>query len=336
MGKSSKNVNYLKKLLLLILLFNLSYTSFSRQSDDNEDYRNSLDKVIAHTSRMLKTSNKRAVAEWVKNVVDDRLLNSNSEEIFTAGSPFNSITAPLKYINRSRMLKEMRNLEEYDEYDGMAKLAWLNELGNCGENSYVTYYILKKAGAEGHVRILESGESGAHSFTVWGMPPDAMINDPTTWGDGLVVDPWLGKVLDRNEAMENKWIKNNDPDVPIRDATADHDTEAETWNSIWRAEMKRTGKKIPRNSSANNELEDCFIATAVFGTPTNVKIEILRTFRDQTLRKIFLGRVFISTYETFGPIAAYYIRGNEERKLWARKNIVEPALKIAEKNQYKK
>lgn len=326
-------MNYLRKLMLLFFLVFLFSPVFPKESDNDEDYRNSLDEVVAHTRRMLEVSNKRAVAEWLTKVIDDRLLNSNSEEIFTAGSPFNFFTAPYNYATRSSGIGKMRAHENYDEYDGMAKLAWENRLGNCGENSYVTYYILKKAGAEGHVRILESGENGAHSFTVWGMPPDAIINDPSTWGDGLVVDPWLGEVLDGNEAMENKWFKNGDPDVPIRDATNDHDSEAETWNAIWREEMKRTGKEVPRNNSFDNELEDCFIATAVFGTPTNDKIEILRTFRDQKLRNAFFGRMFISSYETFGPLAAYYIRDNEKRKLWARKNIVEPALEIAKKNQ---
>lgn len=322
-------MNYLKELFFLFLLFNISNPSFSQQS--NDDYRNSLDEVVAHTKRMLKVSNKRAVAEWVTKVVDDRLLNSNSEELFTPGSPFNILSFPGNYVYRSAKIKAMRKLEDYDKYEGMARLAWINEVGNCGENSYVTYYILKKAGAEGHIRILESGEDG-HSFTVWGLPPDAIINDPLTWGDGMVVDPWLGKVLDGKEAMKNMWIKNDDPEIVIRDATQDHDDEVESWNAIWRKEMKRTGKKIPRNNSLDEELEDCFIATAVFGTPTNDKIEILRTFRDQKLRHLFFGRMFISTYETFGPLAAYYIRGNEKRKLWARNNIVEPALEIARKN----
>lgn len=282
---------------------------------------------------MLKVSNKRAVAEWVTKVVDDRLLNSNSEEVFSAGSPFNFFTAPYKYATRSRAIGKMRSDENYNEYDGMAKLAWENRLGNCGENSYVTYYILKKAGVKGHVRILESGEDGAHSFTVWGMPPSAIIKDPLTWGDGLVVDPWLGKVLDGKEAMANRWFKNGDPDIPIRDATSDHDTETENWNTIWREEMKRTGKTVPKSTSYNNELEDCFIATAVYGTPQNVQIQTLRNFRDNTMRKNIFGRMFISTYETIGPVAAYYIRNDESRKFWARKKIVEPALEIAKKNQ---
>lgn len=337
-------MNYLKKLMVFLFLSCFVSPVFT-QFGGGIDSENSLDDVVAHARRMLTYSSKKEVAEWVTKTVDDRLDNSNSEELFPSLPEmlFEGVTAGKllsNYVSRSSNIRAMRNHKDYDEYDGMAKLAWQNELGNCGENSYVTYYILKKAGAKGHIRILEAGKKkddgtvdGAHSFTVWGMPPDAMINDPATWGDGLVVDPWLGKVLNAKEAMENKWIKNTDPNVLVRDATNDHDTEAEIWNAIWREEMKRIGKEIPKNSTSDEELEDCFIATAVYGTPTNDKIEILRTFRDQKLRKTFVGRKFIVLYETFGPLAAHYIRGNEKRKLWARKNIVEPALAIAEKNK---
>ena len=316
----------------LILSISILCAQFSVAFANDEDYRNNLDAVIDRTRSMLKVSNKRAVAEWVTQVVDDRLLNSNSEEVFTAGSPFNAFTGPYDYITRSRAIGNMREHEDYNEYDGMAKLAWENKIGNCGENSYVTYYILKQAGAPGHVRILESGEDGAHSFAVWDLPPSAIINDPTTWGDGLVVDPWLGEVLTGEEAADHKWIKNGDSEVPIRDATNDHDEEAENWNTIWREEMKRTGQEIPERNIIDEELEDCFIATAVYGTPTNDKIEILRKFRDQKLRQSIKGRWFISMYERFGPLAALYISQNEMRKNWARINVVEPAIKIAEKN----
>ena len=314
----------------IVFIFLLASPIITAQStSSSSDYRNDLFKVVEHTRRMLKTSNKRAVANWVTNVVDDRLLNSNSEEIFTAGSPLNFFSGTYNFASRSRGIANMRNDPRYNTIEGKAKLAWDNKLGNCGENSYLTYYILKQAGAPGHVRILETGDDGAHSFTVWDMPASADPNEPKTWGDGLVVDAWIGKVLDGKEAQENRWIKNGDDDIKINDATAKHDAEAESWNTIWREEMRRTGQTGRSHNSLDAELEDCFIATAVYGTPVNAQINTLRAYRDQVLRKTFYGRWFISGYETFGPLAAFYIRHDESRKQWARKRIVEPALKIA-------
>ena len=152
----------------IVFIFLLASPIITAQStSSSSDSRNDLFKVVEHTRRMLKTSNKRAVANWVTNVVDDRLLNSNSEEIFTAGSPLNFFSGTYNFASRSRGIANMRNDPRYNTIEGKAKLAWDNKLGNCGENSYLTYYILKQAGAPGHVRILETGDDGAHSFTVW-------------------------------------------------------------------------------------------------------------------------------------------------------------------------
>jgi hypothetical protein len=312
-------------LLIILLLFT---PVFANAPYDGPSYRNDLDEVVEHTRRMLQTSNKKAVAEWVTQVVDDRLLNSNSEEVFTAGSPFNFFTAPYNYYTRSRDLEEMRSSPFYDSYDDIARMAWKARLGNCGENSFVTYYILKKAGAEGHIRVLQSGKEGAHSFCVWGLPPDAITNDPTTCDDALVVDPWLGRVIDGEEAMENRWFKNGDPDVPIKDGTTQIDEEVEDWNTIWRNDARKRGRNPNNNPNKTDELEDCFIATAVYGTPMNEEIKLLRNYRDRELGNTFIGRLFIAGYETFGPLAAYYIRQDEKRKQWTREHIVEPALEF--------
>ena len=170
-----------KIIFLLILLFFIPV--FAKGPYNGPSYRNDLDEVVEHTRRMLQTSNKKAVAEWVTQVVDDRLLNSNSEEVFTAGSPFNFFTGPYNYYTRSTQLEKMRSNPFYDDYEDIARLVWNARLGNCGENSFVTYYILKKAGVNEHVRYIQAGENRSHSFTVWGLPPDAITQDPDTWGD---------------------------------------------------------------------------------------------------------------------------------------------------------
>ncbi len=314
------------EIILIIILFFIP--ALTEGSYDGPSYRNDLDDVVEHTRRMLQTSNKKAVAEWVTKVVDDRLLNSNSEEVFTAGSPFSFFTGPYNFYTRSKQLEEIRSNPFYDDYEDIARLVWNARLGNCGENSFVTYYILKKAGAEGHIRVLQSGKDGAHSFCVWGLPPDAITTDPRTWGDAMIVDPWLGRVIDGEEAMENRWFKNGDPDVPIKDGTTEIDEEAEDWNTIWRNDARQKGINSHDNPNKSSDIEDCFIATAVYGTPVNDEINMLREYRDQKLRNSFLGRIFIKGYETFGPLAAHYIKQNENRKQWARDHIVQPALEF--------
>jgi len=61
------------------------------------------------------------------------------------------------------------------------------------------------------------------------------------------------------------------------------------------------------NNSSSSNNSDCFVATAAFGTPLQPEIQVLRNWRDDTLRYTSFGRKFISNYYKFGPILANFI-----------------------------
>jgi len=312
-----------KKISLILCLVTASVSFGTLRLGDEGVNANSLGEVIKHTRRMYESGvDKREIAEWLTKVVDDRLINSNSSEWFSR--PFYA-WAGVYWVRN-----DPSNTGEY--YD-QANTSWSKGFGNCGENSVVTYYILKKAGVKENLRVLQSGKNRSHSFTVWDLPPTATISDPTTWGEGLIVDPWLGEVLDGPEARDNFWFQNGKPETIIRDGTKDVDLEADSWQLIQKREEHRTGEKIIRDNNETENIEDCFIASAVYGTPLNDEIKILRNFRDLKLRKNLFGKIFISLYDRFGPVAAFYIRNNESRRQWARENIVEPFLEFAKKNR---
>ena len=56
-----------------------------------------------------------------------------------------------------------------------------------------------------------------------------------------------------------------------------------------------------------NGYDDCFIATAAFGTPTADALVTLRTFRDNTLMKSSLGEKFVELYYGTSPPLARLI-----------------------------
>ncbi|MFH7830686.1 CFI-box-CTERM domain-containing protein [Bacillus luti] len=62
----------------------------------------------------------------------------------------------------------------------------------------------------------------------------------------------------------------------------------------------------PSNNNHNNS--DCFVATAAFGTPWEQEIQVLRNWRDNSLRYSTSGRAFIKFYYKRGPIVASLIR----------------------------
>lgn len=74
---------------------------------------------------------------------------------------------------------------------------------------------------------------------------------------------------------------------------------------------------------------ECFIATAVFGTPLHPKIDLLRTFRDNWLSNRLLGRIAIRTYYEVSPPIARRARRNEYLRTILQQVIVEPGLKLA-------
>ncbi len=73
----------------------------------------------------------------------------------------------------------------------------------------------------------------------------------------------------------------------------------------------------------------CFIATAVYGSPSAMEVVILQSFRDEILVKAMLGRVFIKGYYRFSPFYAHLISQSESLKKVVRTIVVAPLVRLA-------
>ena len=58
----------------------------------------------------------------------------------------------------------------------------------------------------------------------------------------------------------------------------------------------------------------CFVATAAYGSTLEPRINILRSFRDEVLKKCKLGRSFVQAYYMYSPPAAKYIA----KRVWLK------------------
>ncbi len=93
------------------------------------------------------------------------------------------------------------------------------------------------------------------------------------------------------------------------------DSDLEDWLR-YLAEQGRRPRTIPDEASAERaaKTSDCFVATAVYGSPHLVQVRKLRTFRHSVLQAHPVGRLLIKGYYTIGPRLALWVapRG------WAR------------------
>lgn len=75
----------------------------------------------------------------------------------------------------------------------------------------------------------------------------------------------------------------------------------------------------------------CYIATQVYGNPYHPSVCILREYRDNTLSKHFLGRMFIHVYYIISPHLIDFIKSNQ----WIEKNTKKLLDKIVDKKSNK-
>lgn len=77
----------------------------------------------------------------------------------------------------------------------------------------------------------------------------------------------------------------------------------------------------------------CFIATAAYGTPMAVEIDVLRSFRDRKLERNRLGKRLVKLYYQISPPIADAISLSELRRKIVR-TFLDPIVKIFKKIGY--
>ena len=83
-------------------------------------------------------------------------------------------------------------------------------------------------------------------------------------------------------------------------------------------------------SQSSNKSSGCFIATAVYNSPTAPKVIILREFRDQKLLTNKYGEAFVQFYYKYSPPVADYIAKRKVLSEVVRVAFIEPLVWIVQ------
>lgn len=192
-----------------VFLFGASTNLFSAGQPETLD-----DAVLEIGNMIYNGESKAVIAKRVTTIVDTRIQNINSLERLSNPENLNPFLDSQSDIVFGKWRDEKG---AYKQYDTTADWAWENKTGQCGENSALVYYILKKAGAK-NVRLFESQK---HAYTVWGLHPEADPSDPSMWtNDVIVPDSWFGKVLQGKNAFNNDYVSGGNDVTHERDRFA--------------------------------------------------------------------------------------------------------------------
>jgi hypothetical protein len=95
----------------------------------------------------------------------------------------------------------------------------------------------------------------------------------------------------------------------------------------WR-EIKE-GKRSPVESEEEQaDDSQCFIVTAVYGTPLAQEVDTMRFFRDNFLLHFQAGRFFVETYYRLSPPIARFISGRRYLRKLLRTLVLTPVVSI--------
>ena len=94
----------------------------------------------------------------------------------------------------------------------------------------------------------------------------------------------------------------------------------------WR-EIREGKIRVEEQEEGQEEDNQCFVVTAVYGTPLACEVDTMRLFRDDFLLSFNLGRLLVKAYYKIGPPLARYISGRFYLRRVLRTFILGPVVK---------
>lgn len=156
------------------------------------------------------------------------------------------------------------------------------------------------------------------AWSVTGQNPSGVI---ALSADGLVTAQKPGTATVRAESTSNSAIYDECSIIVVNS-----DIPATTSSSV--ATDTSIGTTTPPAVTTGGSIDECFIATAAFGSKLQPAVSLLRKFRDKCLLTNWLGTKFVEFYYKYSPPIAHFIAGNDTLRAIVRIMLL-PLIAIA-------
>ncbi len=155
------------------------------------------------------------------------------------------------------------------------------------------------------------------------------------YGSWTLTDPGQYALIVQNGIAEGATI-----DFYVADQKAD---QTFPFHDGWTTELNLTAPAVPGDDDDDDDVSpprhpwwppglpyfnDCFIATAAYGTPTAGEIDVLREFRDLVLLESAAGSRFVALYYRLSPPAAEFISRSDFLRALVREMAVAPVVRL--------
>lgn len=245
-----------------------------------------------------------------------------------------------------------------DAWVGKGRAAgWMSSLANIrtGEVIIAFGHAIANADDASKQAVVSEVVSEANSIIValYGMARNNLVDFPgldSTWESYLLQ---VSQLLDALEAVKD-WnagdrvtlenivhlCKDNIEGYSFRDEynqnmpmaysiTPEYEAHLKSRMTDAIARLREIDPEYAAPAIEKKEADQCFIATASFGSLDHPRVRSLREFRDQFLLTNKFGRRFVSKYYKVGPIFAQWIRAHPSVRVVTRFMIVLPTSFIA-------
>ncbi len=167
---------------------------------------------------------------------------------------------------------------------------------------------------------VEAAKDGLPVFTLHNISPKMMVVPEQAWSAPTIELVAAAKDRQVERFRIKYWIDK-------ASSTLETDTIGESFQ-LDQFDAGRIEEELDWLNRGGASKSRCFLATAAYGSANAGDLDVLRSFRDEILRKTATGRGFVYVYEQVSPPLADFLRARDRLRSIVRRCLIKPIVKM--------